>query len=124
MASTAFRLVAATHKTHLSNHTVGIVIVAVLFLAILLIFGALFSTYWRPKVMKTAKWLLGSLIALYFVARGIAEFWVVNYSNPSSYRNSWGGPTLIGVFAVHTGPGILIILFGIWWLWRRKRSKV
>ncbi len=50
----------------------------------------------------------GGLLALYLVGRGIAEFFVVHYSDPASYRLDWGGPSLAGVFAVHSGPAVVI----------------
>ena len=46
---------------------------------------------------------VGGVLAVYLVGRGIAEFFTVNYNDPASYRLDWGGPSLAGVFAVHTG---------------------
>ena len=64
------------------------------------------------------------LLALYLVGRGIAEFFMVNYSDPASYRNDWGGPSLAGVFAVHTGPAVAIVAGSGIWVWRRRaRSR-
>ena len=40
----------------------------------------------------------------------------------ASYRLDWGGPSLAGVFAVHTGPAVLILAGTALWLrrhWRR-----
>ena len=51
----------------------------------------------------------GGLLALYLVGRGIAEFFVIHYSDPASYRLDWGGPSLAGVFAVHSGPAVVIL---------------
>lgn len=51
----------------------------------------------------------GGLLALYLVGRGIAEFFVIHYSEPASYRLDWGGPSLAGVFAVHSGPAVVIL---------------
>jgi hypothetical protein len=45
---------------------------------------------------------VGALLALYLVGRGIAEFFLIHYSDPASYASDWGGPSLAGVFAVHT----------------------
>ena len=44
------------------------------------------------------------------MGRGIAEFFIVHYSDPPSYRNDWGGPSLAGVFAVHSGPAVAIVI--------------
>ena len=48
-------------------------------------------------------WLMGA----YFVVRAIAEPFVIDFSDPSTYRTDWGGPSLIGVLAVHMLPGLL-----------------
>jgi hypothetical protein len=65
---------------------------------------------------------IGGVLAVYLVGRGIAEFFTVNYSDPASYRLDWGGPSLAGVFAVHTGPAVLILAGAALWLHRRRRS--
>jgi hypothetical protein len=53
--------------------------------------------------------LTGAVLAVYLVVRGIAELFVIDYGDPSSYKNDWGGPSLAGVLAVHSGPALLII---------------
>jgi hypothetical protein len=52
---------------------------------------------------------LAGVFAIYLLGRGVAEFFVIHYSDPASYRNDWGGPSLAGVFAVHSGPAVLIV---------------
>jgi len=59
------------------------------------------------------------LIAVYMVARGIVELFVINYSSPPSYRNNWGGPSLAGVLAVHSGPALAILIGAAIYLRRR-----
>ena len=66
---------------------------------------------------------IAGLLALYLVARGIAEFFTVNYSDPASYRNDWGGPSLAGVFAVHSGPAVAIVAGSVIYLRRRWRGR-
>ena len=66
---------------------------------------------------------VAGLVAAFLVGRGIAEFWVVDYANPASYQQSWGGPSLAGVFAVHTGPGLIIVIMTSVWLYRRIRYR-
>jgi len=66
---------------------------------------------------------VAGLVAAYLVGRGIAEFWVVDYASPASYQDSWGGPSLAGVFAVHTGPGLIIVIMTAVWLYRRVRRR-
>jgi hypothetical protein len=43
------------------------------------------------------------------VGRAIVELFVIDTSNPASYRQDWGGPGLVGVLLVHCGPGILAV---------------
>ena len=74
------------------------------------------------KLIRAFGFAVGGVLAVYLVGRGIAEFFTVNYSDPASYRLDWGGPSLAGVFAVHTGPAVLILAGAAVWLrrhWRR-----
>jgi hypothetical protein len=76
----------------------------------------------RHPVARALGLILCGTLAVYLVGRGIAEFFTVNYSDPASYRLDWGGPSLAGVFAVHTGPAVLILAGAAVWLrrhWRR-----
>jgi len=66
---------------------------------------------------------LGAVLAVYLVGRGIAEFWVVHYNDPASYRDDWGGPSLAGVFAVHTGPAVAIVAGTVIYLRRRLTRR-
>jgi hypothetical protein len=76
----------------------------------------------RRRGLRLVGLTVASLVACYAVARGVAEFWVVHYSNAASYEHSWGGPSLAGVVAVHTGPGLVIVLAATGWLIRRRRA--
>jgi hypothetical protein len=91
--------------------------------ALVALVAAAFSPRARPVVGRTLAWAIGGVFAFYLIGRGIAEFWVVNYSDPGSYRGSWGGPSLAGVFAVHTGPGVLILVGISWWLRHRRMAQ-
>ena len=74
------------------------------------------------KLIRAFGLTIGGVLAVYLVGRGIAEFFTVNYNDPASYRLDWGGPSLAGVFAVHTGPAVLILAGTCVWLrrhWRR-----
>ena len=55
------------------------------------------------KLTRLLAWLVGT----YFVVRAIVEPFVIDLSDPSTYRNDWGGPNVIGVLAVHMLPGLL-----------------
>jgi hypothetical protein len=63
---------------------------------------------------------IGAVLAVYLVGRGVAELILINYGDPASYAKDWGGPSLAGVLAVHSGPGLAIVAAGAWW-WRRAR---
>ncbi len=41
-------------------------------------------------------------------------------SDPATYQGDWGGPSLAGVLAVHSGPGIVAAPFLVWALMRRR----
>ena len=73
--------------------------------------------------MRIAGLAVAGLVAAFLVGRGIAEFWTVDYARPASYQQSWGGPSLAGVFAVHTGPGLIIVIMTSVWLYRRVRHR-
>ena len=75
------------------------------------------------KLIRAFGFAVGGVLAVYLVGRGIAEFFTVNYSDPASYRLDWGGPSLAGVFAVHTGPAVLILAGTGVWLRRRWRRS-
>jgi hypothetical protein len=82
------------------------------------------ATPWRRRnVPRAAALLLAGLAALFLVVRGIAEFWTVDYANPASYQRSWGGPSLAGVFAVHSGPCLVILSATAVWLYRRRKLR-
>jgi len=72
---------------------------------------------WRTLVIG-----LAGLLSVYLIGRGIAEFFTVNSSDPASYRGDWGGPSLAGVFAVHSGPAVLAVLGWTIYLHRRRRT--
>ena len=76
------------------------------------------SRHYVPWVIGA---VIGGIFAVYLVGRGIAEFFTVHYSDPASYRNDWGGPSLAGVFAVHTGPAVAIVTGAVIYMIRRHR---
>lgn len=46
------------------------------------------------------------VIGLYFVVRALVEPFVIDVTDPATYAKDWGGPSLAGVLAVHSGPGV------------------
>jgi len=51
--------------------------------------------------------IFGYVLGIYLIIRAIVELVITDYGNSASYKNDWGGPTLIGVLAVHVVPGII-----------------
>ncbi|MGI5146015.1 hypothetical protein ACQEVC_06380 [Plantactinospora sp. CA-294935] len=74
--------------------------------------------------MKKALAVVGILFGLYLIVRAIAEPFVIDMTDPATYRRDWGGPSLAGVLLVHCGPGVVsAMLIGLaarsWW---RRRA--
>jgi hypothetical protein len=76
----------------------------------------------RAKLPRLLGVSIAVVLGAYLVGRGIAEFFVLDYSNPSSYGHDWGGPSLAGVLAVHSGPALVVIASVGTALWRRHRT--
>ncbi|GAA3142097.1 hypothetical protein GCM10010466_36320 [Planomonospora alba] len=68
--------------------------------------------------------VLGFVLGTYLVVRAVAEPFVIDVSDPATYRDDWGGPGLAGVLAVHCGPGLVSAAVMTWALMRRRsRSR-
>jgi hypothetical protein len=61
---------------------------------------------------------LGLIVGLYLIGRAIVEPFVITFSDPSTYRNDWGGPSLAGVLSIHCGFGLLSAALIVAWLRR------
>jgi hypothetical protein len=57
--------------------------------------------------MRKAVVAVGLGLGLFFIVRAVAEPFVIDLSDPATYRNDWGGPSLLGVLLVHCGPGVV-----------------
>lgn len=77
----------------------------------------------RPSVAAAVGKVLGLVVLLFFIGRAIAELFVVDFSDPASYERDWGGPSLVGVLAVHMVPGLLAAVVLVVVLWRRSRRR-
>jgi hypothetical protein len=64
---------------------------------------------------------LGVVFAVYLVIRGVVELVHIDYTNSASYQHAWGGPHLWGVLAVHTGPGLVVVVATALLMARRLR---
>ncbi|MBO0776428.1 MAG: hypothetical protein J2P34_08940 [Actinobacteria bacterium] len=81
------------------------------------------SPTWRRRLPRVTGAAAGGLLAAYLVVRGIVEFFIVDYANPASYRESWGGPSLAGVLAVHSVPGLALLAAAGGYLLHRRRAR-
>jgi hypothetical protein len=70
--------------------------------------------------MRKILWLASTILGLYLVARAIAEPFVIDFGDPMTYRNDWGGPSVAGVLAVHCGPGVAAAGFMVTLAVRRR----
>ena len=62
---------------------------------------------------------IGVLVGGFFIVRAVVELLTIDYSDPSSYADDWGGPSLAGVLLVHCGLGLIAAIW-IVYLWRRR----
>lgn len=76
------------------------------------------------QAMRKTLWVLGFVVSAFLLVRAIVEIFVIDYGDPSSYRNDWGGPSLAGVLAVHSGPGILAATLIVWAFLRARRRRI
>jgi len=70
---------------------------------------------------RPALTVVAHIIGAYFVVRAAVELITLDYGNPSSYRDDWGGPSLPGVLAVHCLPGVIALGLMVS-RWRRLRN--
>ena len=64
------------------------------------------------------------VIGIYFVARALAEPFVIDVNDPATYRDDWGGPHLAGVLLVHCGLGVVAAALMAWRLMRRSSKRL
>jgi len=67
---------------------------------------------------------MGLIIGLFLIVRAIAEPFVIDFGDPATYRNDWGGPGLPGVLAVHCGPGLVAAALIVMAAIRRRRPDL
>lgn len=75
----------------------------------------------RVRAWRGVLTVFGVVLGLYLIGRAIVEPFILDLSDPATYRNDWGGPSLFGVLAVHCGPGIVAALWMVAALVRRRR---
>jgi hypothetical protein len=67
--------------------------------------------------------VLPGIIGAYLVGRAILEPFVIDTGDPATYRQDWGGPSLLGVLGVHCGPALLVIGSAVVRLRRRASAR-
>ncbi len=74
--------------------------------------------------MRKAWVALGLVLGAFLIVRAIVEPFVIDMSDPSTYRHDWGGPGLFGVLLVHCGPGLVAaVVFAILFVSRRSEPR-
>lgn len=100
----------------------GISVAAVLVALVVLLIVVAFSHH-RKRIFTRLAISVGCMVGLYLIVRGVAEFFIIDYRDPASYRDDWGGPSLLGVFAVHTGPGLIALIVAGYAIRRRLTDR-
>lgn len=67
---------------------------------------------------------LGLIVGIFFIVRAVVELFTIDYSDPSSYADDWGGPSLAGVLVVHCGLGLIAAIWIGVFVWRRRSSRL
>ncbi len=72
--------------------------------------------------MRRVATVLVVVLGIFLIIRAIAEPFVIDMSDPATYRNDWGGPSLAGVLAVHMLPGVIAAALFVWTVmrWRSR----
>jgi hypothetical protein len=66
---------------------------------------------------------LGVIVGIFFIVRAVVELVTIDYADPSSYADDWGGPSLAGVLLVHCGLGLIAAIWIGVFLWRRRSGR-
>lgn len=72
--------------------------------------------------MRAAGIAVAYLVGMFFVVGFVVELVSLDYGDASMYEDDWGGPTLVGVLAVHCLPGVVALALMIWDVRRRRRD--
>ena len=66
---------------------------------------------------------LGVIVGIFFIVRAVVELLTIDYSDPTSYADDWGGPGIAGVLLVHCGLGLIAAFWIGVFLWRRRSTR-
>jgi hypothetical protein len=73
--------------------------------------------------VRRAATAVGLALGLYLIVRAVAEPFVIDMSDPATYQDDWGGPSLFGVLLVHCGPGVVAAVAIVMALMRRRSVR-
>jgi hypothetical protein len=73
--------------------------------------------------MRRVAIALGLIGGIFFIVRAVVELVTIDYSDPTSYAEDWGGPSLAGVLLVHCGVGVIATIWIGAFLWRRRSNR-
>lgn len=73
--------------------------------------------------MRRVVTAFGMIVGIFLIVRAVVELLTIDYSDPSSYADDWGGPSLAGVLLVHCGLGLIAAIWMGVFLWRRRSSR-
>ena len=72
------------------------------------------------KIFKKSLLIFGYIFGVYLILRAAVEPFIIDYDNPESYKELWGGPSLAGVLAVHMLPGLVSLALIVWHQHKRR----
>jgi hypothetical protein len=67
--------------------------------------------------------IVGFGLGLFLIGRATAEPFIIDMTDPATYRDDWGGPSLLGVLAVHCLPGLVAGAVMVGYPMRRHSAK-
>jgi hypothetical protein len=73
--------------------------------------------------MRRVPIAFGVIVGVFFIVRAVVELLTIDYSDPTSYADDWGGPSLAGVLLVHCGLGLISAVWIGVFLWRRRAGR-
>ena len=74
--------------------------------------------------MKVACIVFAYIVGAFFVVRAVIEVVTVDSGHAVSYEKDWGGPSLLGVLAVHCLPGAVALALMVWGALRLRQRTV
>jgi hypothetical protein len=74
-------------------------------------------------MMRRVLLVFASIVGAYLIVRAVAEPFAIDMTDPATYAQDWGGPSLAGVLAVHSGPGLVAAALMVAYVIRRRADS-